>query len=150
VVGADAYIFEKRRVLQIDMLTHSHIDELAYEETYVSPDVLLLEQLDKLINQQFRERKDPGFYASELACSERWLSDLCKLYRNKTLFGLIQDRLVKESKLLLGRSRLSAKVIAYELGFEDPAYFCRFFKKMTGTTTKAYRRSCYGTLTCKI
>jgi len=29
--------------------------------------------------------------------------------------------------------------IAYELGFQDPAYFSRLFKKLVGMTPKEYR-----------
>jgi AraC family transcriptional activator of pobA len=30
--------------------------------------------------------------------------------------------------------------LAFELGFEDPAYFCRFFKRQTGLSPTDYRR----------
>ena len=30
--------------------------------------------------------------------------------------------------------------LAYELGFQDPAYFCRFFRKHTGMTPSEFRR----------
>ena len=30
--------------------------------------------------------------------------------------------------------------LAFELGFEDPAYFCRFFKRRTGASPSQYRQ----------
>jgi AraC family transcriptional activator of pobA len=32
--------------------------------------------------------------------------------------------------------------VAYSLGFREPAYFNRFFKRVTGQSPGAYRRSC--------
>jgi AraC family transcriptional activator of pobA len=31
--------------------------------------------------------------------------------------------------------------LALDLGFEDPAYFCRFFKRRTGQSPRDYRRT---------
>jgi len=118
----------------------------AFTDVYVSPDVLLLEKLDELIDLHFREQKDPGFYCSELAYTVRGLNEVTKLFRGRTVFRLIQERLLVEAKLLLSRSRMSAKLISYELGFEDPSYFGRFFRRMTGISPRQYRQSSAGRL----
>ena len=34
--------------------------------------------------------------------------------------------------------------LAFELGFDDPAYFCRFFKRQTGLSPRAYRERAQG------
>jgi len=44
-----------------------------------------------------------------------------------------------EAKRLLVHTNLSIKEIGGELGFEDPAYFVRYFKKNTETTPVEFR-----------
>ena len=46
---------------------------------------------------------------------------------------------MKEAKKLLYASDLNAKEISYQLGYEDTAYFHRFFKKYTGQTMTEFR-----------
>ena len=35
------------------------------------------------------------------------------------------------------------KNIAMDLGYQDPAYFCRFFRKMTQRSTKDFRKQVF-------
>lgn len=53
---------------------------------------------------------------------------------------LVQRRLLR-AKHLLWRTRLSVKEIAQQCGFADMRFFCRSFKKSTGMTPVAYRKS---------
>jgi len=52
---------------------------------------------------------------------------------------LLHDRLVLEAKRKLSFSHQSVKEISYELGFEDPAYFSRFFKNHAGIAPQDFR-----------
>jgi AraC family 4-hydroxyphenylacetate 3-monooxygenase operon regulatory protein len=49
------------------------------------------------------------------------------------------DRLIQEARRLLSFSSVSITEIGYELGFKDPAYFARFFRKNAGVTASKYR-----------
>lgn len=44
-----------------------------------------------------------------------------------------------EAKRLLVHTAMSAKEIAYELGYEDPAYFSRLFQIKSGESPSAFR-----------
>ncbi len=48
---------------------------------------------------------------------------------------------MERAKLLLRDSRLTVAEVAYEVGYEDPAYFIRAFRKLTGMTPGAYAKS---------
>lgn len=59
-----------------------------------------------------------------------------------TPLQVINDRVVLEAKRQLQHSTLSIKEIGYQLGFEDPSYFVKFFKRMTGQMPKEFRKDC--------
>lgn len=89
--------------------------------------------------------KDKGlptvnFIASELNLSPRYLSDLLKQETGKTAIDLIHLFVISEAKNLLTAADQSVSEIAYELGFENPPYFSRLFKKETGMTPNEFKR----------
>ncbi|MET1056924.1 MAG: AraC family transcriptional regulator [Pedobacter sp.] len=78
--------------------------------------------------------------AEKLNLSPRYLSDLLKQETGKTAMDLIQIFLVSEAKNLLNEGKLSINEIAYLLGFENPPYFSRLFKKETGLSPNQFRK----------
>ena len=77
--------------------------------------------------------------ASELHTSARYLSDLLKQETGKTALEHIHIFLIDEAKnLLLGTDNTIAET-AYQLGFENPPYFSRLFKKEVGLTPVEFR-----------
>jgi AraC family transcriptional activator of pobA len=78
--------------------------------------------------------------AAELNLSPRYLSDLLKQETGKTAMDLIQIFLVSEAKNLLNEGKLSINEVAYALGFENPPYFSRLFKKETCLSPNQFKR----------
>jgi AraC family transcriptional activator of pobA len=79
-------------------------------------------------------------YARQLALSESSLNRLCRSLTGGTAFDVIQQRLALEARRRLLYIAGSVAAIAAELGFKDPAYFCRFFRKRSGLSPMAFRR----------
>ena len=79
-------------------------------------------------------------YATLLSVSERQLNDALRRTMGKTANQLVQDRVALEAKRMLGNTRLSVAEVAFALNFEDPAYFARFFKKITSLSPGAFRK----------
>lgn len=77
--------------------------------------------------------------ASELNLSPRYLSDLLKQETGKTAIELIHLFLISEAKNLLTGTDHSVSEIAYQLGFENPPYFSRLFKKETGMSPNQFK-----------
>jgi two-component system response regulator YesN len=47
---------------------------------------------------------------------------------------------INKAKILLSQTNESIKMIAFQVGFKDPNYFCRVFKKETGLAPREFRR----------
>jgi AraC family transcriptional activator of pobA len=80
------------------------------------------------------------FLANELSVSPRYLSDLLKQETGKTALELIHAHLVSEAKNQLLGAYQSVAETAYGLGFENPSYFSRLFKKEVGMTPNEFKR----------
>ena len=79
------------------------------------------------------------FMASELHLSARYLSDLLKQETGKTALELIHLYVISEAKNLIIEGERSISEIAFRLGFENPPYFSRLFKKEVGLSPKEFK-----------
>lgn len=91
------------------------------------------------VEQHYKEQWQVGQYAEALRATPTRLNRLCLKLSGKSAFDIAQDRLMLEACRKLTYLPASIASIAYELGFQDPAYFSRLFKKRMGLTPKAFR-----------
>ena len=78
--------------------------------------------------------------ADQLNTSSRYLSDLLRQETGKTAMELIHIFLIGEAKNMLQASENTVAETAYVLGFENPPYFSRLFKKEVGLTPIEFRK----------
>lgn len=100
----------------------------------------LLDKLLYLVEHQICNRKQVTDYARELHSTSYKLNNTTKNLLGKTCSQLINEQIILESKRLLLATSNQINEIAFKLGYEDPAYFIRFFKRHTSYTPKAYRQ----------
>jgi AraC family transcriptional activator of pobA len=104
------------------------------------PDLDRLGRFRQLIEAHYLEHWPVSRYAGELALSESSLNRLCRGLAGGTAFEVVQQRLALEARRRLTYVAGPVAMIAAELGFKDPAYFCRFFRKHAGVSPTAFRR----------
>ncbi len=92
-----------------------------------------------LLDAQFRAQRAVGHYAQAVGVTAGQLTRLCHEGLGMSTLAAINARVVHEAQRELAYSSLSIKQIAAELGFEDDAYFGRFFKKQTGHRPTEFR-----------
>jgi AraC-like DNA-binding protein len=109
------------------------------KETDSEKYLAIAQQLESLIDKHFRSVKFPYQYAEKMNLSEKHLNRVSKDCLNKTTSDLIADRIILEAKRLLVHSPDPVSEIAAELGFFNPSYFSRMFKKRTGLTPAEFR-----------
>jgi AraC-like DNA-binding protein len=107
--------------------------------TDLQQSVNLVHRFYNLISEKALECREVGQYARELHVTHGHLSDVIKSTTNKTPGELIRNHVVLEAKRLLTYTDASIKQISYQLQFEDPSYFGRFFRRETGTSPGQYR-----------
>ncbi|WP_160714599.1 helix-turn-helix domain-containing protein [Chitinophaga solisilvae] len=96
-------------------------------------------QLRRLLEQHYPTEHQVAFYANAFALTPKRLNEITKETTGRTVTELLHDRIVLEAKRNLAFSHKSIKEICYMLGFEDPAYFSRFFKNNTGISPQDFR-----------
>jgi AraC family transcriptional activator of pobA len=113
-----------------------------YHEQRSGPDAYMydrLRQYEELLEQQFMAVREVRAYADQMNLTPNHLNHICRLVVGKTASQLWQERLLIEAQRLLTHTPQSIKEIAFQLGFSDPSYFVRFFRKHTQQTPVEFR-----------
>jgi AraC family transcriptional activator of pobA len=127
--------------LRVLLIYLSRLYTEQFDTKRLLPDRVLLKKFRGLIEDNYLGLHHVAAYAEVLNITPGYLNDVVKQQSGKTAIVHIHERLIVESKRKLMHTGLSVKQIAYELGFEDAAYFNRFFKRITNTTPVGYRTS---------
>ena len=101
-------------------------------------------RLRQLIEKHFQQDHQPAAYARRLMVTVGHLNHLARRHLGRTAGVLIRERLTLEAKRRLIHTEATAAEVAYALGFKDPAYFARFFRRETGTSPTGFRRGSAG------
>lgn len=78
--------------------------------------------------------------AGQLNISPGYLSDLLKQETGKTAIEHIHIHLVSEAKKLLRETSQSVSEVSFQLGFENPPYFSRLFRREAGVSPNQFRK----------
>ncbi len=94
----------------------------------------------QLLEQNFHNVHTVQEYADMLNISARTLTKYVSQSAHSSPLQIINDRIVLEAKRLLQHTSLNIKEIGYSLGFEDPSYFAKFFKRQEGIMPSEFRK----------
>lgn len=100
----------------------------------------LSNEFRRLVRNRYVEYKRPMDYAALLRISVPYLNEVVKEQTGYTASHWIQQEILLEAKRLLHDTGLSSKEVAFSLGYEDVAYFSRFFKRHTNMPPLQFRK----------
>ena len=100
----------------------------------------LFKDFSLLVEQNFRTLHSVTNYANRLGVSPKSLAKHFQKIGPQTPSNIIKNRIVLEAQRQLLYSQDSVKQIAYSLGFNDSAYFTRFFKKATSKSPLQFKK----------
>ncbi len=101
---------------------------------------MVLVKFKQLLEKQYKEKHLVQHYAAMLDISVKTLSNVTKTLTQRSPLALINERIVLEAKRLLSYSEMNISEIAFEVGFDDPSYFAKFFKRQSGILPNEFRR----------
>lgn len=112
---------------------HSHIAQ-SREQT-------LFDRFIYLVNQYGQREHQIAFYAQRMCLTERYLGTVIRQASGVTAKEWIDRAVVTRAKVLLRHSDKTVLQISEELGFPNPSFFSKYFKRLVGLTPVEYRNS---------
>ncbi len=101
-------------------------------------------QYNLLVENNYKTMHQVQDYANLMFKSPKTLSNLFAKHSDRSPVQVIADRIFLESKRLILYTNKSTAEIGFDLGFEEPAHFSRFFKRMAGQSPTEFRRGVVG------
>ena len=97
-------------------------------------------QFQQLVEQHYREHRPLDFYAGKLKISTPHLNSICRQVADVSALRVIHERVLLEAKRDLVYTAYTVREIADGMGFSEPAYFTRFFKRLQKMSPQQFRR----------
>ncbi|MGM0583430.1 MAG: helix-turn-helix domain-containing protein [Pseudomonadota bacterium] len=94
---------------------------------------------EALLRTRLQERWTVAQYAQALGLSPTHLGRVTRALTGLSAARFIEARLFQEARRQLAYTREPVAEIAYRLGFDDPAYFSRAFRRVEGRSPTEYR-----------
>ncbi|SFO65802.1 Signal transduction histidine kinase [Chitinophaga sp. YR627] len=119
-----------------------HIDAHPEEIAISSQDELFLQQALQIVEKNISnpdfsvEELSRGLHMSRVSAYKKLLS-----ITGKTPLEFIRSIRLKRAAQLLGKSQLTVAEVAYEVGFNNPKYFAKYFKLEYGVLPSAYKNN---------
>ena len=145
-VNCSPSMLNSERMVHIYNLVH-----LVFQDYFVANSAAISKVMDRkteiyheyseLVMKHYHEWHHVSDYAEALHITVPHLCSTIKQASQRTAGDLIVEAILTDAKAQLKLSVTPIKEIAISLGFENVAFFNRFFKTHVGTTPKNYRNS---------
>lgn len=92
----------------------------------------------ELVETTYTQKKPVAYYSEQLGVTATTLNRKLKEELGQSVMQAINERLAIAARVALRKGEKSIKEVSFELGFNDPLYFSRFFKKQFGSSPSQY------------
>lgn len=101
----------------------------------------IVKNFKTIVEQNYNRSHQVKFYADSLNVTPNYLNEVIKSSINVSAKDFIQNRLILEAKRMIIFTEKSGKEIGFDLGFDDPSHFSKFFKSNTGQSLQDFKQS---------
>lgn len=92
-----------------------------------------------LVERDFASGRRLAAYAAEVGLTPGHLNALCRRLAGRSAGEILRGRIMLEARRQLLYGDQPVANVGYALGFADPPYFTRFFRREAGMTPQAFR-----------
>ncbi|SIT11813.1 helix-turn-helix domain-containing protein [Belliella pelovolcani] len=92
-----------------------------------------------LLETNYRRLKKVSDYAKKISVTEKRLNQATSKILDKSPKQMIDERIMLEAKRLLAHTNESVKEIGFDLGFDEPTNFIKYFRKHSHSTPVEFR-----------
>lgn len=139
--GACDYLLKPINVVELKTV----IDNIC--EKIIRTDIVLhdtkkrkiIEIAKKYVNENFMKNLTLRQVADQIGISSSYLSELFSDYNNDNFVEYITNVRIEKAKEILKDPIVKVYEVGYMVGYEDPAYFSRVFKKSTGVSPAKFQ-----------
>lgn len=116
----------------------------SHETTIPQRSSILVRDFRIALEHHFRTTQAVSDYAKLLNVSADHLSHVVHEQTGRQAGEIIRRRILLEAKRLLAHTEMNISEVAYALTFQDPAYFSRYFRRLTGQSPGEFRENAGG------
>jgi len=118
-------------------LQRMYAENLSVDTSGREPD--LVRRFKKMVAEKYASQMSVQEYADALGVSVSGLNSAVKEATRTTPGQIVRNEMVMAAKRMLAHSDMNVSEICFELSFDDPSYFGRFFKREAGVTPSSFR-----------
>lgn len=145
-IGTPMYSFNLLDYRQIRTETGQLLDRMrqAYIGYYDRMEADTIHQLKQFIMEYSHEDITLDALAKKVGLSPIYISKMFKEKQGVNYIDFLTECRIEKAKKLMGDPEKSIKEITFEVGYHDPNYFSKVFKKMCHVSPKEYRKTLLG------
>jgi len=132
--------------VRLSVLLWTMIERIADEtlrsrhpDASLSASFLTYRRIVNLLEETYTEERNKEFYEEALDLKYEYVCNVFKKYSGTTVTSYLLFLRMQQARDMLRRTDKPIQQIAREVGYEDPYYFSKLFKKTNGTTPTNYR-----------
>jgi AraC family transcriptional activator of pobA len=110
----------------------------------INPNAALFARFREVVEERFRTSAGISDYSDVLGVTPSRLRSACIGVAGSSPVAIVNDRIMVEAKRMLLYTSMTISEVAYEVGFQDPAYFSRFFAGREGRPPSMFRAAAHG------
>ena len=138
----DSTLFQQQIVQGYLRIILLNTERQANQKTPQNPNKEIIRKFFDQVEKYFTTHRDVEFYLNQLNIGDKKLSKEIKSQLSIKPKQYIDNRIILEAKRLLIYNRdLNIKEIAFNLGFDEPTNFTKFFKKKEGLSPNAFKEN---------